>query len=146
MKFLREEEFIDQRSKKLVEITIENEEEPRHGIGVVLLLCLYAYMPNQRDTQVLDVKGNRAMNRCIDVLEGQPSESGHWEFESEDWKVLKQVVGWTSILVQSRNAPQIEDMLEKAVDQHPNSATKSQRRNGKATVDEQAVEAGTTGD
>jgi hypothetical protein len=130
MKYLKNSPFITAIGEPF-QISFA-QEEPMHDATVpeMVRLCLGAYQPNPQGQKVLDIGALRLLNRCIDILEGEPDDFSYFSFEDATWKLLVQVVGWTSIFVQPRNAPLIEDALNAVEENRSKSNSKLALVNG----------------
>jgi hypothetical protein len=121
------------------QISFTKEELMREAtVPDMVRLCLGAYQPNPQAQKVLDIGGLRLLNKCIDTLEDKPDEYGYFNFEDATWKLLVQVVGWTSIFIQPRNAPLIDDALNAVEENRSKPNPKLALVNGEGT--EEALE------
>lgn len=108
MRYLKEGPFNDHRKGA----------DPK-TIGEILVELAGNYIPIQG--MALKTAEIRKLNKTIDVLEGG-TESGYYAFEDEDFKVLKQVViTMAESTNMARSAPEIEDALNGATTEKPES-------------------------
>jgi hypothetical protein len=88
-------------------------------VGVTLASLVGKYIPIPNMT--LKTAEIRKLNKAIDILEAEPDD-GWFAFEDEDFKVLQRVaVGLIEATNMARSAPMIEDLLNEATTEKPES-------------------------
>ena len=80
------------------------------GLGDIIEACLNMYAPSQG--QVITVKEWGKLNHVFDVLDAGPDDDGYFVFESEDYGVMKKVIGWTAANVLRRNSPRFTELVD----------------------------------
>lgn len=110
VKYLKDEPFLGVGDKPF-RVSWDGGEAREATVAEMVRLYLGPYQPQQG--KMLDMSGLRALNRCLNILEGEPDE-GYHAFEEADWRVLVQVFGWMAPLVHPRQSPYVEDALNAA--------------------------------
>lgn len=128
MRYVKDDVFSPVGMTELTITDSENKSIEPHAatVGEVLKLVLNSFVPQQGKS--LNTPAEiRKFNKVLDILEAGP-KNGIYAFEQEQFELLKRVVNWTApqLLLGGnppkpfwRNAPQLEDILEKAPEAMP---------------------------